>query len=147
MQTIVWLRHLLCSLPFIVCSRIHLKFYVALPVSKHKLLAQMCVLSLQLLHLQRRTPGPETKPGKAGILEYSLSNLPRGEPRRSRSPVVTVGGTQTLTLMVTPMFSHILVICHQSSLSLPTSRWNCRICFLFSLLSLLPLLTPTLFSI
>lgn len=63
-------------------------------MSKQKLLTPrvlmspgICALYLQWLHIQRQSlPADETKPGKAGILEYSPSILPRVEPRsHSRS--------------------------------------------------------------
>lgn len=116
-QTIVWLRHLLCSLPFIVGSRIHLRLCVDLPVSKQNLPARICAVSLQFLcclsFLHRDgPPSAETKPGKAGILEYPPSTAPFPEEhRRNHSPVVSVGGTQTLKLVVTPRFSQGLLIC------------------------------------
>lgn len=59
-QTIVWLRNLLlCSLPYLVGSRIHFKIDVNLPMSKQKLPAQVvrsgiCAFHLQLLHVHRQ---------------------------------------------------------------------------------------------
>lgn len=59
-QTIVWLRNLLlCSLHYIVGSRIHFKIDVNLPMSKQKLPAKVvrsgiCAFHLQLLHVHRQ---------------------------------------------------------------------------------------------